>query len=75
MRNVKIATDTGGKVFYLTDLDDLDRVYDRIGKELRSQFFLAFSTDHALTQKELREVKVEVKQKGLAVRTLLARHQ
>ena len=75
MRNVKIATDTGGKVFYLTDLDDLDRVYDRIGEELRSQFFLAFSTDHALSQKELRDVKVEVKQKGLAVRTLLARHQ
>ncbi|MGB6363128.1 MAG: VWA domain-containing protein, partial [Thermoanaerobaculia bacterium] len=73
MRNVKIATETGGKVFYLTDLDDLDRVYERIDEELRSQFFLAFSTDHALTQKELRDVKVEVRQKGLAVRTLLAR--
>jgi len=73
MRNVKIATETGGKVFYLTDLDDLDRVYERIGDELRSQFFLAFSTDRTLSQKELRDVKVEVKKKGLAVRTLLAR--
>jgi Ca-activated chloride channel family protein len=75
MRNVKIATETGGKIFYLTDLDDLDRVYDRIGEELRSQYFLAFSTDHALSRKELRDLKVEVRQKGLAVRTLLARHQ
>lgn len=73
MRNIRIATQTGGKIFYLTDLDDLDRVYQRIGEELRSQYLLAFSTDRALSQKELREVKVEVKQKGLAVRTLLAR--
>jgi hypothetical protein len=72
MRNVKIATATGGKIFYLTDLDDLDRVYERIGDELRSQYFLAFSTDRALSQKELRDIKVEVKQKGLEVRTLLA---
>ena len=70
-----IARRSGGRTYYLTNLDGLDRVYAQIGAELRSQYFLAVTTDRTLTPKELEKLEVKVLRKNLAVRTLLASQQ
>lgn len=75
LRNQAIATRTGGQVYYVSDLDDLTRIYEQIGEELRRQYFLSFSSDRSLSPEELREIAVEVTRKGVTVQTLLASQQ
>jgi len=70
-----IARRTGGDVYYISDLDDLGRIYDQIVSELRRQYFLAFNTGHTLTPEELEEIEIEVVPSGIEVRTLLASQQ
>jgi Ca-activated chloride channel family protein len=70
-----IARQTGGRTFYLSDLDDLDEVYSQISAELRSQYLFAVTTDRALTPKELEKITVEVLRKDLNVRAILASQQ
>ncbi|HEX6084869.1 MAG TPA: VWA domain-containing protein [Thermoanaerobaculia bacterium] len=38
----KLATETGGSTFYIEQARDLQRVYDEIQEELRSQYILGF---------------------------------
>ena len=75
MRNLMVARRSGGDVYYISDLDDLTRIYDQIVKELRRQYFLAFNTGHMLTPQELEEIEIEMIPKGVSVRTLLASQQ
>lgn len=75
LRNQMIARRTGGEVYYISDLDDLGRIYDQIVSELRRQYFLAFNTGHTLTPEELEEIEIEVVPSGIEVRTLLASQQ
>jgi len=75
LRNLMVARRTGGEVYYLSDLADLSQIYDQIIRELRRQFFLAFDAGHTLTPEELEEIEIEVVQKGISVRTLLASQQ
>ena len=67
-----IARRTGGEVYYISDLDDLGRIYEQIADELRRQYSLAFDAGHTLTPEELQEIEIEVVPKGVEVRTLLA---
>lgn len=75
LRNQVIANRTGGQVYYVSDVEDLTRIYQRIGEELRQQYFLTFSSDRSLSPEELREIEVEVVRKGISVQTLLASQQ
>lgn len=72
LRNLMVARRTGGEVYYLTDLDDLGRIYDQILSELQRQYFLAFDAGHTLSPEELEEIEIEMVPKGMSVRTLLA---
>jgi VWFA-related protein len=70
-----IARQTGGRTFFLTNLDRLDQVYSQISTELRSQYMFAVTTDRTLSPKELEKIKVEVLRKDLSVRAILASQQ
>ena len=72
LRNLMIARRTGGEVYYISDLDDLGRIYEQIADELRRQYSLAFDAGHTLTPEELQEIEIEGVPKGVEVRTLLA---
>lgn len=67
-----IARQTGGRIFYLTNLENLDQIYSHISTELRSQYLFAVSTDRTLSPKELEEIRIEVLRKDLNVRAVLA---
>lgn len=70
-----MADRTGGRVFHLSNIEELTEIYRRIGTELRSQYLLAFGVDRALSPEELQEIEVEVRRRGLSVHTLLASQQ
>ncbi len=64
----RLSEETGGRHFDVTLFSDLDKIYEQIRRELRSQYLLAY---HAPEGAEgLRRVTVEVKGRdGLRVRT------
>jgi VWFA-related protein len=66
-----ITEGTGGKVFYISEMEELSAAYAQINDELRSQYVLAFATDHPLTDEEFSAVDVKVTDKELSVRTVV----
>jgi VWFA-related protein len=66
-----ITEGTGGKVFYISQMEELSAAYAQINNELRSQYVLAFATDHPLTDEEFSAVDVKVTDKELSVRTVV----
>ncbi|NIA01526.1 MAG: VWA domain-containing protein [Bacteroidia bacterium] len=70
-----VTKGTGGDIFYITQMDQLDEAYAQINEELRSQYILSFSTERALEENELRKIKVEVAGEELSARTVVAGQQ
>ncbi|HUP42009.1 MAG TPA: hypothetical protein VM599_02245, partial [Thermoanaerobaculia bacterium] len=70
-RNLRLeafARDTGGRLFPVMSAKELDRAYDLIGAELRSQYVLGIAHDRALDAGELAEIEVRVEDRGVRVR-------
>ena len=66
-----ITEGTGGKVFYISEMEELSAAYAQINDELRSQYVLAVATDRPLTDGEFSAIKVKVNDKELSVRTVV----
>jgi hypothetical protein len=64
-----IAENTGGRVYYISDIGQLSGAYSQINRELRTQYVLAFGTDRQLTERELGSIRLQVKRPGLTART------
>ena len=62
---------TGGRVFSIIDMNELETVYEVINVELRNQYLLAFSTSEPLSQKELESLEVSVTGRGLSTRIVV----
>lgn len=56
-----IARASGGRVYYVANMQSLLEAYDHISRELQSQYMLGYSTDAPLTQKEVQSLKVELR--------------
>ncbi len=67
-----IAKQTGGRVFYVSAMPELDVAYARISDELRSQYVLAFATDKPLSESELSKLEVSVSRPGATVRAVVS---
>ena len=65
-----LAEETGGRVFFIGQAEELVGVYDEIEEELRSQYLLAYTSDLPKTDGAYREVEVKVKKGGLKARTI-----
>jgi len=57
----RLATETGGRTFYIERADELASVYGEIERELRSQYFLAFAPDPAPKEGERHTLDVEAR--------------
>lgn len=66
-----ISDTTGGRVFYINQIEELPAAYAQIQRELRSQYILAFATDRRLEPDEIDRLKVEVGRRGVEVRTVI----
>ncbi len=68
----RLAATVGGRVYYIPNTNDLDRIYAEINDELRSQYLLTYYPTAPVTEDDddWREVQVKVKESGLKARTI-----
>ena len=70
-RNLRLdafARETGGRLYAVTGSKGLDRAYDQIRSELRSQYVLGVAANRSLSSGELAELEVRVRERGVRVR-------
>jgi VWFA-related protein len=65
----RLATETGGRTFYIQKAEELTSVYEEIERELRSRYLIAYAPSVAGKPGEFREVEVKVR-RGLKARTI-----
>lgn len=56
-----ISKASGGRVYYVSNVETLLSAYGHISLELQSQYLLGYSTDAPLTQQEVQSLKVELR--------------
>lgn len=66
----KLSSETGGRSFFVGDVDQLEQIYDLIQQDLRSQYLLAYQSSNTANDEGFRSVDVEVKPEGLAAKTI-----
>src|SRR5581483_7483939 len=58
---IQMSNDTGGKHFYASGIAQLDRAFQEISDELRTQYLLAYYPTKRLSDSDFRRIGVEVK--------------
>ena len=66
----QLATETGGRAFFVERTNQLSAVYDQIALELRSKYFLAYQSSSTQPSDAFRRVEVVVDAKGAKARTI-----
>lgn len=64
---VQLAQQTGGRFFEVSKHESIDDIYKSIGDELRNQYSLGFTPDHAEADGEFHKINVTTSQKDLTV--------
>ena len=67
-----LADETGGKIFFVSDLADLAGEYSKVAQELRNTFSLAYYSKNTWRDGTMRKIRVEVKNPNYHVRTRTA---
>lgn len=70
-----ITEETGGRLYFVDSLGELDAAYAQIKNELRSQYSLSFYADRDLSDEERRQVTVRVDRSGATVRTVVGKRR
>ena len=65
----QISQQTGGRFFEVSRKMPLDKVYEALEEELRSQYSIGYTPDVNQASKEYRRIHLMAKQKGLIVQT------
>ena len=68
-----VARETGGRVFYISSLDELPAAYDRILKELTNQYLITFSTPQELSEDERASIRVQPTSDAIELRFTVGR--
>jgi Ca-activated chloride channel family protein len=70
---IQLSHDTGGKYFYADTLPRLERAFEQISDELRTQYLLAYYPARRLAESDFRKIKIELQ--GPGAEGLKARHR
>lgn len=65
----EMATQTGGRVISIRNNNDLDKAFDQISQEFRSQYVIAYYPTDTTANGAFRKIKVETTTPGLRVLT------
>jgi VWFA-related protein len=65
----RLARETGGAYFEISESNTIEDAYAEIEGELRNQYSLGYTTAHAAKNKEYRKIKLTVNRPGLVVQT------
>lgn len=69
MKMQRLARETGGECYFIDRSSHLQRVYDSIQIELRSQYLIAYQSSRSEGD-DFREVEVEMHRRGLEAKTI-----
>lgn len=70
---IQLSHDTGGKYYYADTLPRLERAFEQISDELRTQYLLAYYPVRRIAETDFRKIRIELK--GPATDALRARHR
>jgi Ca-activated chloride channel homolog len=66
----RLAEETGGRAFFTADMAELGKSLDRIARELRSQYLIAYEPTNGNYDGKYRQVEVKLpNRKDLRIRT------
>jgi len=65
-----LAAETGGLAYFIRDVKQLGETYDRLEKDLRSQYLIAYNTESGRTDHAYRTIEVKAARPGTTVRTI-----
>ena len=65
-----LAQSSGGRAFSIRSVSELDRVYDQIEQDLRSQYLLVYPAPEGKGRGTFRRIDVEVDRPGLRTRSI-----
>jgi VWFA-related protein len=66
----RLADETGGRFFFIAQASELERIYDTIQKELRSQYLLAYQSSQEADSDKFRTVEVKMAKPGMEAKTV-----
>lgn len=66
----ELAKETGGDTFFIERVSHLEKVYESIQLELRSQYLVAYQSSSKRDVEEFREVEVVIDRKGVEAKTI-----
>ena len=67
----KISLSSGGMTFFLDDVDEVRKVYEKIRQDIKAKFLLRFSPKDKVKRNRFRKITVKIKNhKGYKVRTM-----
>ena len=66
----RMASETGGRSYFVEGTEQLDGIYKKIEQELRSQYRISYQSTNNSPEDGFRAVRVEVAQKGVEARTI-----
>ena len=67
---IRLANETGGRSYFISDEDDISAVYDLVQQDMRSQYLLAYQSSNTGRTDDFRQVEVKVSRPHTTVRTL-----
>ena len=59
---IQLAHDTGGKYYYAASTPQLDRAFQEISQELRTQYLLAYYPKQRLADSDFRRIEIQIPQ-------------
>jgi VWFA-related protein len=65
----RLASETGGRFFEVTEDRPIESIYSQIEEELRNQYSFAYTSDHKGNDDRFRKIKLTTKRPGLIVQT------
>lgn len=71
----RITDDTGGRLYFVDSLEELDGAYAQIQAELRSQYSLSFYAERDLSDAERRKVRLKIDRSGAEPRIVIGARQ
>ena len=57
---IQLSHDTGGKYYYAASTPQLDRAFQRISEELRTQYLLAYYPKQRLADSDFRRIEIQI---------------
>ncbi len=57
---IEISRQTGGKHYYATSIASLDKAFEQISEELRTQYLLAYYPSRRFTDSDFRRIQIEI---------------